>query len=202
MGIDHGRGHIGVAEQPLGGPEAVLDYLGRYTHRVAISNERIVGIDESEVSFRVRADRSSGKKRTIHLPGTEFIGRFLHHVLPPVSSGSGTMVCCRLPERRAGWPLPVPRSMCRHHNPKSSSRWPSSCAGWRASNRRAVRIAVSDSFACRRCSCVSLADRPTFLRPGGHRERGRRRTPQRLSKRWKDRFRCCLRVRALSSSMR
>ena len=61
----------------------MLDYLGRYTHRVAISNERIVGIDESEVSFRVRADRSSGKKRTIHLPGTEFIGRFLHHVLPP-----------------------------------------------------------------------------------------------------------------------
>ena len=71
------------AKEPLGGPEAVLDYLGRYTHRVAISNERIVGIDESEVSFRVRADRSSGKKRTIHLPGTEFIGRFLHHVLPP-----------------------------------------------------------------------------------------------------------------------
>lgn len=70
------------AKQALGGPEAVLDYLGRYTHRVAISNERIVGIDESGVSFRVRGDRSIGKKRTIHLPGTEFIGRFLHHVLP------------------------------------------------------------------------------------------------------------------------
>ncbi|MBK8892525.1 MAG: transposase [Propionivibrio sp.] len=71
------------AKQPLGGPEAVLDYLGRYTHRVAISNERIVGIDGNDVLFRVRADRSTGKKRTIHLPGTEFIGRFLHHVLPP-----------------------------------------------------------------------------------------------------------------------
>lgn len=70
------------AKQPLGGPEAVLDYLGRYTHRVAISNERIVGIDGTDVLFRVRADAQSGKKRTLRLPGTEFIARFLLHVLP------------------------------------------------------------------------------------------------------------------------
>jgi hypothetical protein len=70
------------AKQPLGGPEQVLEYLGRYTHRVAISNERIVGIAGDTVAFRVRADPSSGKKRTIRLPGTEFIGRFLQHVLP------------------------------------------------------------------------------------------------------------------------
>lgn len=70
------------AKQPLGGPEAVLEYLGRYTHRVAISNERIVGIEGHDVLFRVRGDRSSGKKRTIHLPGTEFLQRFLHHILP------------------------------------------------------------------------------------------------------------------------
>lgn len=68
------------AKQPLGGHEAVLDYLGRYTHRVAISNERIVGIAAHEVAFRVRAE--GGKKRTIRLPGGEFIGRFLLHVLP------------------------------------------------------------------------------------------------------------------------
>ena len=79
----HAHDWVVYAKQPLGGPEAVLDYLGRYTHRVAISNERIVGIDGNDVLFRVRADRSTGKKRTIHLPGTEFIGRFLHHVLPP-----------------------------------------------------------------------------------------------------------------------
>lgn len=70
------------AKQPLGGPEAVLEYLGRYTHRVAISNERIVGIDGDEVALRVRADTGSGKKRTLRLPGSEFIGRFLLHVLP------------------------------------------------------------------------------------------------------------------------
>jgi hypothetical protein len=70
------------AKQPLGGPEAVLEYLGRYTHRVAISNERIVGIEAGQVAFRVRADAHSGKKRTIRLPGDEFIERFLLHVLP------------------------------------------------------------------------------------------------------------------------
>ena len=70
------------AKQPLGGPEAVLEYLGRYTHRVAISNERIVRIDGSEVAFRVRGDPVSGKKRVVRLPGAEFIQRFLQHVLP------------------------------------------------------------------------------------------------------------------------
>ncbi len=70
------------AKQPLGGPEAVLEYLGRYTHRVAISNERIAGIDGNEVAFRVRGDPESGRKRVVRLPGAEFIQRFLQHVLP------------------------------------------------------------------------------------------------------------------------
>jgi len=70
------------AKQPLGGPAQVLEYLGRYTHRVAISNERIVGIDEGQVAFRVRADPGSGKKRVMHLPGPAFIERFFLHVLP------------------------------------------------------------------------------------------------------------------------
>jgi hypothetical protein len=69
------------AKQPLGGPQAVLDYLGRYTHRVAISNERIVGIANDQVAFRVRAD-AEGKKRVLRLAGSEFIARFLLHVLP------------------------------------------------------------------------------------------------------------------------
>ena len=72
------------AKQPLGGPEQVLEYLGRYTHPVAISNERIVGVDAHEVAFRVRANNEGeGKRRTIRLEGSEFIRRFLLHVLPP-----------------------------------------------------------------------------------------------------------------------
>ena len=70
------------AKQPLAGPEQVLEYLGRYTHRVAISNERIVGIDEAGVALRVRADATTGKKRTVRLKAGEFIDRFLMHVLP------------------------------------------------------------------------------------------------------------------------
>lgn len=70
------------AKQPLAGPEQVLEYLGRYTHRVGISNERIVGIDEAEVALRVRADATTGKKRTVRLKAGEFIDRFLMHVLP------------------------------------------------------------------------------------------------------------------------
>lgn len=68
------------AKQPLGGPEQVLEYLGRYTHRVAISNERIVAVDEAGVAFRVRAE--AGKKRTLRITGEAFIERFLLHVLP------------------------------------------------------------------------------------------------------------------------
>ena len=68
------------AKAPLGGPQAVLDYLARYTHRVAISNERILGIENGQVAFRVRGE--AGKRRTLRLPGVEFIDRFLKHVLP------------------------------------------------------------------------------------------------------------------------
>lgn len=70
------------AKSPLGGPAAVLDYLGRYTHRVAISNERILGIDGEDVLVRVRAEAHGAGKRTVRIPGSEFIGRFLLHVLP------------------------------------------------------------------------------------------------------------------------
>ncbi len=67
---------------PLAGPELVLDYLSRYTHRVAVSNERIVAVDANGVRLRVRADNHGGK-RTVLIDGPTFIARFLQHVLPP-----------------------------------------------------------------------------------------------------------------------
>ena len=70
------------AKQPRAGPAQVLQYLGRYTHRVAISNERILGIDAEAVCLRVRINGESGKKRTIRVPGVEFVERFVQHVLP------------------------------------------------------------------------------------------------------------------------
>ncbi|MEK6209436.1 MAG: IS91 family transposase [Pseudomonadota bacterium] len=78
----HAHEWVVYAKQPLAGPEQVLDYLGRYTHRVAISNERIVGMDEDSVSVRVR-DRAHGNRaRTLRLPAHTFIERFFLHVLP------------------------------------------------------------------------------------------------------------------------
>ena len=70
------------AKTPLAGPEVVLDDLSRYTHRVAVSNERIIGIDDNGVRLRVRADADGGK-RTVLIDGPTFVARFLQHVLPP-----------------------------------------------------------------------------------------------------------------------
>ncbi len=70
------------AKTPLAGPAAVLDYLARYTHRTAIGNERLVAIAGEQVLLRVRAD-STGGKRVIAMPGEQFVGRLLQHVLPP-----------------------------------------------------------------------------------------------------------------------
>lgn len=69
------------AKAPLAGPAAVLDYLSRYTHRTAIGNERLVDIQGDTVRVRVRADDQGGK-RTIAMPGEQFIARLLQHVLP------------------------------------------------------------------------------------------------------------------------
>ncbi len=74
------------AKRPFGGPEAVLAYLSRYTHRVAISNSRLVSCDESSVTFRWKDYRARGKGapwlKTMTLAADTFIRRFLIHVLP------------------------------------------------------------------------------------------------------------------------
>lgn len=70
------------AKPPFGGPTQVLKYLARYTHRVAISNSRIVAIDDERVRFQWK-DRSSGAgTKVMDLAGIEFVRRFLLHVLP------------------------------------------------------------------------------------------------------------------------
>lgn len=72
------------AKPPFGGPQQVLDYLGRYTHRVAIHDARLVDIDDQSVRFKVR-DRhqpNSPRRRILKLAGEDFLQRFLLHVLP------------------------------------------------------------------------------------------------------------------------
>ena len=73
---------IVYAKRPFAGPEQVLEYLGRYTHRVAISNNRIKSIDNNQVSFEYRDRADDNTVKTLKVPAHEFIRRFLLHVLP------------------------------------------------------------------------------------------------------------------------
>ena len=70
------------AKPPFGGPKQVLTYLGRYTHRVAIANSRLINMAEGKVTFRWRDYRHRGKTKRMTLDAHEFIRRFLLHTLP------------------------------------------------------------------------------------------------------------------------
>jgi Putative transposase/Transposase zinc-binding domain len=70
------------AKPPFGGPAQVLAYLGRYTHRVAIANSRLVSVTEARVGFRWKDYRDHGKAKVMTLDADEFIRRFLLHTLP------------------------------------------------------------------------------------------------------------------------
>jgi hypothetical protein len=70
------------AKKPFAGLKQVLDYLGRYTHRVAISNERIVGFADGAVHFRWKDYADGDRVKMMKLEATEFIRRFLLHVVP------------------------------------------------------------------------------------------------------------------------
>ena len=70
------------AKRPFAGPRQVVDYVGRYTHRVAIANDRLVDLTNDHVRFRWKDYRAESRVHTMTLAATEFIRRFLLHVLP------------------------------------------------------------------------------------------------------------------------
>jgi hypothetical protein len=74
----------GLRQAPFGGPAHVIDYLGRYTHRVALSNQRLLACDDQQVTFQYKDYRSAQplRSRQMTLPVDEFLRRFLLHVLP------------------------------------------------------------------------------------------------------------------------
>jgi len=92
FGTDEGMQHlmqslsqarwIAYAKRPFAGPEQVLEYLGRYTHRVAISNNRIISVGNGKVVFTYKDRKNNNQVRTMMLDACEFIRRFLLHVLP------------------------------------------------------------------------------------------------------------------------
>ena len=73
---------IVYAKRPFGGPEQVIDYVGRYTHRVAISNHRIVDVRDGRVCFTYRNRKKDDRLQILHLTAHAFIQRFLLHILP------------------------------------------------------------------------------------------------------------------------
>ena len=83
-----GSGHrrktewVVYAKPPFGGPEDVLKYLARYTHRVAISSSRLLSLDNGRVTFRWRDSRHGNQIKSMTLDAVEFIRRFLLHILP------------------------------------------------------------------------------------------------------------------------
>ena len=97
------------AKPPFGGPEHVLQYLARYTHRVAISNHRLLSVDDNQMRFRWKDYAHHNKRRTMTLSNEEFLRRFLQHILPrgfPRIRYFGWLA-----NRRRGTLLPI----CRNH---------------------------------------------------------------------------------------
>ena len=90
------------AKKPFGSPVHVLDYLGRYTHRVALSNDRILSAHSREVTFSYRDRKNHNRKKTMTLDAHEFIRRFLLHIIPKGFCVSVT---------RAFWPTD-PKACC------------------------------------------------------------------------------------------
>jgi hypothetical protein len=77
------RKWVVYAKAPLGGPQQVLEYLGRYTHRVAISNRRLLALEGGQVSFEWKDYRDGQQQKVMTVSAQEFIRRFLQHTLPP-----------------------------------------------------------------------------------------------------------------------
>lgn len=71
-----------TAKRPFGGPKQVIEYLGRYTHKVAISNQRIKEVTDSEVSFSYKDYKVGGTTKLMTLTNKEFTRRFAQHILP------------------------------------------------------------------------------------------------------------------------
>ena len=115
------------SKAPFAGPQKLLDYLGRYTHRVAISNHRLLACENGQVRFAYR-DRADGdRKKTASLSVETFIGRFLLHVLPPGSCESGITDSWPIAPSRPAWPNAANSCTPQRQNRSNRKRWPIGC---------------------------------------------------------------------------
>jgi hypothetical protein len=138
------RKWVVYCKHPFGGPKQVLRYLARYTHRVAISNRRLIAIDENGVTFKWKDYRRKGSERyqVMTLATNEFIRRFLMHVLPPgfhriryyglLASPARAANIARARELLATPLLPVDALTAASTDPNQSQKaeHPCPCCGW------------------------------------------------------------------------
>jgi predicted Zn-ribbon and HTH transcriptional regulator len=116
------------AKPPFGGPEHVLHYLARYTHRVAISNHRLLTVTDNQVAFRWKDYAHGSKQRTMTLSPEEFLRRFLQHVLPrgfPRIRYFGWMA-----NRTRGEMIPLCRRLLHQPSPATDAALSSQPAAW------------------------------------------------------------------------
>jgi hypothetical protein len=161
------------SKRPFGGPLQVLRYLGRYTHRVAISNDRLVSLDDETVSFRWKDYKGANRQKVMTLPAHEFIRRFLLHILPARFQRlrhfgllgnprrSDNLALCRLLLAEASPPAedalsPVPRPDLDITAPSSvRAELVTSCPACKAGQVRRVPLALSRNLPPR-ASSLSL----------------------------------------------
>jgi hypothetical protein len=79
----YGKEWVIYAKRPFGGPKQVIEYLGRYTHKIAISNHRIQKVENDQIIFEYKDYREGGKKKPMPLSIQEFVRRLVQHILPP-----------------------------------------------------------------------------------------------------------------------
>ncbi len=139
------------AKAPFGGPDRVLDYLGRYTHRVAISNNRLQELKDGQVSFAYKDYKHEQRHKVMTLSADEFLRRFLLHVLPDSFQRirhygflgnrhrAENLARCR---KLLAMPVPIPQPARDHreHWQCLTGHDPSQCPQCR--NGRMVRIAI------------------------------------------------------------
>ena len=136
------------AKRPFGGPEHVLQYLARYTHRVAISNHRIIHFADGKVTFRWKDYAHKGKQRLMTLTAEEFLRRFLLHVLP--RRFVRIRFCGFLANRHRRQLLPLCRRLLR------------ACTLARSSEPAASDAGPPGNWLCPRCGgCMVVIERLT-----------------------------------------
>ncbi len=142
------------AKPPFAGPQQVVDYVGRYTHRVAISNHRLTGIEDGQVKFRWRDYRDNNQQKTMILSAEEFIRRFLLHILP--SGFHRIRYYGFLGNRYRKEKLEHCRQLLSMSPPNECSSEPQPCEGYRERYERLTGHSLRECPLCHRGRMITV----------------------------------------------